>query len=88
MKIQALRKDIARQGTDLKDPKDLYHESLVKTIMNNPQPKQAVVTIKNSLPIPPMTKRNTGRETEGDDTVNENPSSFVKLPPDNSIGFP
>ena len=87
MKLQALRKDIARAGTDLRDPKDLYHESLVKTIMNNPKPKQMEVTVKNSLPIPPMTKRNTVRETEGDETVNENPSSFVKLPPDNSIAF-
>jgi len=35
----------------------------------------------------PLTKRNTNRNNEEDDIVNENPSSFVKFPPDNSVAF-
>ena len=62
-----------------------YTNPIKKTINddinNNP-------IVNNNAPAPLTNKQNTARNNEEDDTVNENPSSFIKLPPDNSVEFP
>jgi len=71
--IVTLKKIDTKQITTKNDTNPIINDNY-----NNPN-------VINNIQAP-STKR-TSRNNEGDEIVNENPSSFVKLPPDNSVAF-